>query len=62
MAANQHNPAAMKTAPKIVTLEMVLKLRWKIWGISLPSSEAAGDTPANGLLIRSPHSNGTEKT
>src|SRR5438876_9770078 len=31
----------MKTAPKMVKREMVLKLRWKIWGIDFTSPGAA---------------------
>ena len=37
-------PAAKKTAPKMLTREMVLVLRWKIWGMrSRPEFPAGGD-------------------
>jgi hypothetical protein len=39
----------MKTAPKMLNREMVLKLRWKIWGIDFTSTgvaHVAHDFPA----------------
>jgi hypothetical protein len=37
--------ATMKTAPKIVTREIVLVLRWKIWGMFPPLPHLLPELP-----------------
>src|SRR5262245_47671669 len=37
-ARTQPRPAMKKTAPKMLTVDRGLKLRWKIWGIAATSN------------------------